>query len=65
MDSRVKAKLVCDALTMALWQRQPKVGLIVHSDQGVQYASDEYRRSLTSHGSVGSISKKAAVEIMR
>ena len=35
----MKAQLVCDALTMAIWQRQPKAGLIVHSDQGVQYAS--------------------------
>ncbi len=58
MGSRMKAKLVCDALTMALWQRQPKADLIVHSDQGVQYASDEYRRLLTSHGLVGSMSKK-------
>jgi putative transposase len=42
MRSIMKAKLVCDALTIALWQRQPEAGLIVHSDQGVQYASDEY-----------------------
>jgi putative transposase len=32
MGSRMKAQLVCDALTMAIWQRQPKAGLIVHSD---------------------------------
>ncbi|MFT6779423.1 MAG: putative transposase [Paraglaciecola sp.] len=54
----MKAKLVCDALKMALWQRQPEAGLIVHSDQGIQYASNEYRRLLTSHGLVGSMSKK-------
>lgn len=58
MGSRMKAKLVCDALTMAIWQRQPEAGLIVHSDQGVQYASDEYRRLLKSHGLIGSMSKK-------
>ena len=58
MGSRMKAKLVCDALKMAIWQRQPKAGLIVHSDQGVQYASDEYRRLLKSYGLVGSMSKK-------
>jgi transposase InsO family protein len=39
MGSRMKAQLVCDALTMAIWQRQPDAGLIVHSDQSVQYAS--------------------------
>ena len=32
MGSRMKAQLVCDALTMAIWQRQPDKGLIVHSD---------------------------------
>ena len=29
-----EAQLFFDALTMAIWQRQPKAGLIVHSDQG-------------------------------
>jgi hypothetical protein len=28
MGSRMKAQLVCDALTMAIWQRPPKVRLI-------------------------------------
>jgi putative transposase len=34
MGTRMKAQLVCDAITMAMWQRKPKAGLIVHSDQG-------------------------------
>jgi putative transposase len=42
MSSRMKARLVFDALTIALCQRQPEAGLILHSDQRVQYASDEY-----------------------
>ena len=58
MGTRMKAQLVCDALTMAIWQRKPKAGLIVHSDQGVQYASHQYRRLLKQHGFVGSMSKK-------
>ena len=33
----MKAQLVCDAITMAMWQRKTKAGLIVHSDQGVQH----------------------------
>ena len=36
MNSRMKARLVCDALRMAIWQRQPQAGLIVHSDRGSQ-----------------------------
>jgi len=58
MGSRMKAQLVCDALTMAIWQRQPEEGLIVHSDQGVQYASHQYRKLLKSNGFIGSMSKK-------
>ena len=58
MSSRMKASLVCDALQMAIWQRNPGKGLIVHSDQGVQYASDKYRKLLNRHGLIGSMSKK-------
>ncbi|EBA01374.1 hypothetical protein MELB17_01310 [Marinobacter sp. ELB17] len=32
MGSRMTTRLVTDALNMALWQRQPKPGLVVHSD---------------------------------
>jgi len=58
MGSRMKAQLVCNALTMAMWQRQPKTGLIIHSDQGVQYASHQYRKLLKSNDFIGSMSKK-------
>ena len=53
------AQLVCEALTMAIWQRQPKVGLIVHSDRGSQFASKAYRRLFKAHGFVGSMSLKS------
>jgi putative transposase len=58
MASRMNAKLVTDALNMAIWQRQPKPGLIVHSDRGSQYASNAYRRLLYANGFVGSMSRK-------
>lgn len=58
MSSRMKANLVCDALKMAIWQRKPKGGLIVHSDRGSQYASHDYRKLLKMYGYVGSMSKK-------
>ena len=58
MGSRMKAQLVCDALRMAIWQRRPVAGLIVHSDRGSQYASKDYRRLLKAHGFVGSMSRK-------
>jgi transposase InsO family protein len=58
MSSRMKAKLVCDALQMALWRRRPKAGLIHHSDRGSQYASKAFRRLLKVHGIQGSMSRK-------
>jgi putative transposase len=58
MSSRMKASLVCDALNMAIWQRKPLSGLIVHSDRGSQYASKEYRELLKIHHYIGSMSKK-------
>ena len=50
--------IVCNALTMAVWQRKPDAGLIVHSDRGSQYASKQYQRLLKKHQFVGSMSKK-------
>ena len=58
MGSRMKAKLVCDALQMALWQRRPGAGLIHHSDQGSQYASDAFRKLLKGNKITGSMSRK-------
>ena len=58
MSSRMKAKLVCDALQMAIWRRRPKAGLIHHSDRGSQYASKAFRRLLKAHGILGSMSRK-------
>ena len=54
----MKARQVTDALRMALWQRRPDAGLIVHSDRGSQYASKAYRRLLKANGFVGSMSRK-------
>ena len=58
MGSRINARLVTDALQMALWRRRPPAGLIVHSDRGSQYASKAYRQLLKAHGFVGSMSRK-------
>ena len=58
MDSRMKAQLVCDALSMAIWQRRPAAGLVVHSDRGSQYASHAYRKLLKAHDFTGSMSRK-------
>ena len=58
MAPSMPAKLVCDALHMAVQQRRPRAGLIVHSDRGSQYASAQYQALLVSHGFVCSMSRK-------
>jgi putative transposase len=46
------------ALRMALTRRQPGKGLLHHSDRGVQFASQDYRRQLALHGLLASMSRK-------
>ena len=58
MGSRINSRLVVDALEMAVDRRQPKPGLIVHSDRGSQYCSDHYQRMLAKHGLRSSMSRK-------
>jgi len=58
MSERMTRQLALDALTMALTHRGPAPGLIHHSDRGSQYASGDYRRLLTAHGIVCSMSRR-------
>lgn len=58
MAPTMPAELVCRALRMALNARQPKAGLLMHSDRGSQYASEEYQGLLRQHGLVCSMSRK-------
>jgi putative transposase len=46
----IDTRLTLCALEMALAARQPEMGLIHHSDQGVQYASSEYVLRLEQAG---------------
>ena len=58
MSERLKSTLCEDALKMAIRNRQPPPGLIVHTDRGVQYACDSYRKLLRLHGITASMSRK-------
>jgi len=49
--------LTLEALRMAVAGRKPGPGVIHHSDQGVQYASEEYTDELKSHGFVISMAR--------
>lgn len=58
MSNRMTKDLVISALLKALKARGYPKGVIVHSDRGSQYASNEYKRILKLHGLQGSMSKK-------
>lgn len=58
MGSRIDTSLVLDALLMELWRRQPRVPVIVHSDQGCQFAGHEWQTFLSDHNLVSSMSRR-------
>ena len=58
LDRQMPASLTCEALRMALEQRQPEPGLLLHSDQGCQYTSAAWRRLLARHQIQASMSRR-------
>ena len=60
--------LVLQAVLMALWQREDQRPVILHSDRGCQFTSDDYQRFLTGHNltcsmsAAGSCADNAAAE---
>ena len=58
MADHMRAELVNQALAMAIGQRHPAAGLIMHTDRGSQYGADSYRQLLTQHGIQPSMSRK-------
>jgi len=58
MTHRPRAELVINALMMAIWRRQPTGTVLVHSDQGVQYTSDDWQRFLKDNKLEISMSRK-------
>ena len=58
MKSTLERELVLDALLMAVWRRKPKGKVIVHSDQGSQYGSDDWMRFCRDHNIEPSMSRR-------
>lgn len=54
----LQSDLATAALQMALTRRQPRSGLVHHSDRGIQYASRAYRTLLATHGLRQSMSRR-------
>jgi putative transposase len=58
MKPTLAKELVLDALLMAVWRRRPQQRVIVHSDQGSQYGSDDWVRFLREHNLEPSMSRR-------
>lgn len=58
MQSRITKELVLDALLMAVWRRKPTETVMVHSDQGSQYTSQDWQDFLKAHGLEASMSRR-------
>jgi transposase InsO family protein len=59
MQDHLRTELPLTALIMAISMQRPGAGLIHHSDRGVQYASQDYRKLVQSIHFRASMSRKA------
>lgn len=58
MNSTMATELVLDALMMAVWRRRPKTPVMIHSDQGSQFGSDDFNRWCKDNQLVPSMSRR-------
>jgi len=59
LDRTLAIRLTVGALEQAIERRQPKPGLVHHSDRGLQYARGEYIALLERHHMIPSMSRPA------
>jgi hypothetical protein len=57
-SSRIDRELAMNALLMAVWRRQPTNTVMVHSDQGSQFSSYDWRDFLDEHNLQQSMSRR-------
>ncbi|EOY9172691.1 TPA: IS3 family transposase [Raoultella ornithinolytica] len=58
MKPTLSRELALDALMMAVWRRKPDSEVIVHSDQGSQYGSDDWQRFCRANNLAPSMSRR-------
>jgi putative transposase len=51
-------KIVLDALLIAVLRRNPQQRVLIHSDQGMQFGSDDTRRFCREHNLEPSMSRR-------
>lgn len=57
-QSRMSTDLALQALLAAVWRRKPKTKVMIHSDQGSQFTSREWRAFLEHHNLEASMSRR-------
>lgn len=58
MKPTLAKELVVESLMMAVWRRKPTTTVIIHSDQGSQYGSDDWLRFCRVHNLQPSMSRR-------
>lgn len=58
MKPTLARELVLDAIVMAVWRRKPQQRVLVHSDQGSQYGSDDWLRFCQANNLEPSMSRR-------
>lgn len=58
MQTHMKKELVIEALNQAIGRFRPSAGLLLHSDRGSQYCSNEYQKIIKDNGFICSMSRK-------
>ncbi|EEA8680644.1 IS3 family transposase [Salmonella enterica subsp. enterica] len=58
MKPTLSRELALDALMMAVWRRKPDGEVVVHSDQGSQYGSDDWQRFCRANNLAPNMSRR-------
>ncbi len=58
LSSSLSHEMALVALNRAIGRRKPSKGLLIHSDQGVQYACEAFTKTINQHGFLQSMSRK-------
>lgn len=58
MKPSMQTEIVLDALLMAVWRRKPRHSVIIHSDQGSQFGSDDFVRWSKDNRLIPSMSRR-------
>lgn len=58
MKPRMCSDLAIDAMLMAVWRRKPQQQVMIHSDQGSQFSSSDWKSFLKANNVISSMSRR-------